>query len=406
MRHRPLVLAAVLLVSAFAGCGGPARGGHSPASGSPAGIARTYVEAIDARDGARLCGVLAPYIAGRFDMATRDPDQPTGYHGCGPFLSHFVGYVEDCCPPEFVHARVLELGEPRREHGLTRVDATIALETKQEERHSTRRIHDVIWLAPFGGRLRVAKLSDVANSASLLPFWHGSDAEDPLPPPDVPAELRSYAAAREEFERRARDRAASYARVGGAASCAGGVEMRDASGDARDYASRVGRGRPPRTPRADIRSVTVRSGAHGMCVAFRTAGRMAGPIKAEFQVRSVDGPSPGEPRFMQGFDVEVHGDGTARVSGGEDDERHTVTVPARVGAGGDTLTLELDDRSFARARPSPMSTGPRPPADRFRFLASVTVPVGGGRLLHDDLGPVRGGPYPYEYPSGRRVRPY
>jgi hypothetical protein len=158
-------------------------------------------------------------------------------------------------------------------------------------------------------------------------------------------------------------------------------------------------------PRADIRSLTVRASGGRFCVSFETARRITGELGAGFQVRNPGPDRPGRPFFLQGFDVELRPDGTARVTSGLDDSRHTIAVPARVGVSGSRLSLELDQPSFARGRPSPMSQGSAP-LEQFSFLAFLSTKAGMTAALRDYLGPARGAPSTFDYPSGRAVRPY
>jgi hypothetical protein len=117
---------------------------------------------------------------------------------------------------------------------------------------------------------------------------------------------------------------------------------------------------------------------------------MAGEVRAdttfEFAIESNDF-DWGKSGFSQGFEVELRGDGRARVSSGRDDERRPLSVPGTVGREGNRLLLVVDRASFAAGRPFPGSPSPSRPLESFRFRADVTVVLSEQRYLHDDLGP-------------------
>ncbi len=155
------------------------------------GAVKAYVEALDDRDGARFCAVVAPWISGRFDIIGTDPDasfiRPLR---CPQFVSGFIGYIEDCCPPKFVGVEIGRMGELRRQADIVGVPITIRLHLDQDGRPITESRDDVVWVTKDSGAWRVAKLSEVAAAASIgLP----SD-EDLIAAPDVDAERRAYAA--------------------------------------------------------------------------------------------------------------------------------------------------------------------------------------------------------------------
>jgi hypothetical protein len=419
MRHRAIVL--LLVVTALAGCGGAAHGPgtHSRSAAAaaipsyagdprlgPEEVARAYLAALDRRDGRRLCGLLAPYVAGRYDVVAREPDSLFRRFDCPRMLSALIGYAEDCCPPKFLHARVRELGEARRTGGgLLRVDATVAMTFDDQGHVSTTPVHDVIWLARLAGAWRVAKLSQVAAKASLGPFWDRREGQedDPLARPDVAAELRAYAAARAKLEHDLRMREAQYARAGDASGCDGGTRIGDAAGDPAWYPLDRSGGAIPRIGRVDIRSVTVAGRSRGICAVFETAGPVTGPLAAELVVHQPPPAVYGKPSFLQEFDVELRADGTARVASGRDGEDRSLAVPARVGVSGDRLSVELDARSFTSGRAA--NGSPRtPPFGHFGIGASLTVPAAGSHALHDDLG--RGSTSEvFEVPGGASFSP-
>lgn len=363
----------------------------------PEAVVRAYVEAIDRRDGERFCGLIAPYTAGAYDIASRDPDSGIRAQGCPDFVRGFIGFTTDCCPPQFQSARVKSVSEARVERGLMRVDAQVYVRIEQEGKRRTETLKDTVWLARFDGAWRVAKPSRVALAASLI--HPNRPREDPAPPPDVEAEMKRYTAELRDFERRLRERASSYAPPGAPERCRGGVTIADRAGDVVDFQHPAPRTPPPPTPRVDIRSVTIASDGRRICLEWRAAGPIEGHLEARFNMGAAD---PGPSGFSQPFAVELRPDGKARVTSGEDEDHRPVPVPARVGAGGDRLTLVLDGESFRRGRQSPMSSG-RPPLRRFGFNTSLTARLSEQRMLHDDLGPL---PQPqlWLYPDGRQDR--
>jgi hypothetical protein len=213
-------------------------------------------------------------------------------------------------------------------------------------------------------------------------------------PPHVASEERRFAAEVDKFIERTEAREASYETPGEPADCEGGVDVPDPRGDLTDYSHPAPDSDPPPTERADLTGLRLGVSGSDVCVRFETAAAVEGPVVFKFQVR--DTPQGG---FIQGFDVDLGEDGSARVTSGEDEDRHPISVPASVGLSDNVLTLELDARSFEAGQPSPHSQGP-PPLEQFAFIASTTAPVGDERVLHDDLGP-GDTPQSFDYPSGQ-----
>ncbi|HEY4621189.1 MAG TPA: hypothetical protein VIG93_05760 [Gaiellaceae bacterium] len=123
-----------------------------------------------------------------------------------------------------------------------------------------------------------------------------------------------------------------------------------------------------------------------ICVVFEMAGGIRGGTTFEFVIESPDF-DWGLSGFSQGFEVELRADGRARVTSGLDDERHTISVPARVGLDRNRLMLVVDRASFAAGRPFPGSRAPSRPLEEFQFLGHVNLVLSEKRYLHDDLGP-------------------
>jgi hypothetical protein len=375
------------------------RAGDYPADRnlSPDEVVRAYVTALNNRDGRRFCGLVAPYISGRFDLAGRDPDSGLGkLSGCPKLVSAFIGYIEDCCPPEFQRAAIDHMASPVQQGHLTRLDLDLTIHVKEDNRPTTMRLKDRVWLARVHGTWRVAKLSALARAASLAV---SGDDQDPLSAPNVDAEQRKFESEMEAFEKRQREREASFKSTGNTANCSGGISISDPANDLVDYRFPAPKEPIPRTPRADLREVRLVSRGGSVCVRFETAGDVKGPMTFSFNLRD----SASGSRFIQVFDVNLRANGTAQVTSGEDPNRHPLSVPAQVGIAGRRLALVLDHTSFERGEPSPISRG-EPSLDRFAFIAHVQTPLGDDRVVNDDLGPSSPS-YSYSYPAGRLCRP-
>ncbi|MDQ3936858.1 MAG: hypothetical protein M3340_19765 [Actinomycetota bacterium] len=405
------LLALLLLALAAAGCGDdPASPNDDPATGpadkllEPARVARAYVEAIDRRDGKRVCSLVAPYISGRWDLSLKDPDGPfPPGTDCGEFVAGRIDYEGDCCPDRFLHARVRKAAPPREDGDLMRVDLTIDLEIDEDsgsvhERRVVKPLADVVWLAEVDGAWRVAKLSAVARAASLYPPDEGARDEDPLARPDVVAERRRHEEELAASERESEERAASYEPAGDPPRCEGGVRLGDRRGDVVDYRHPAPRTPIPRIGQVDLRGFRIASRNRRICATWEAAGPIEGGLELKLGIGGNQATL-----FSQLFLVDLRRDGTVRVTSGEDEQRNPIPVPAEFGVEGNRATLVVDAESFARGRPSPHSTGP-PPFDRFRFSAALTHPVDARRTLHDDLGPYPT-PESFQYPGGEMIKP-
>ena len=151
MRRRLSLAAAVLVACALAGCGSDEAGKGGAASTTTAsaaahdqfgaypadpsldarGVVKAYVEALDRRDGARFCSVVAAWISRRFDIGGTDPDAALSRPlRCPGVVAAFIGYIEDCCPPEFLGARVSHVGTLERRGDVVGVPITVTLRLK------------------------------------------------------------------------------------------------------------------------------------------------------------------------------------------------------------------------------------------------------------------------------------
>ena len=161
----------MLVVTAAAGhaIGGREPGAYPPdRSLSPADVVRAYVDAINRRDGARFCSVVAPWISGRFDLWGNDPDSSVLRPiDCPQIVSGLIGYIEDCCPPKFVSYEIVRLGPSSTDGGLQRVDVEPRVHVEEDKKPKTMLLTDVVWLVRDGGAWRIAKLGAIAAGASL-----------------------------------------------------------------------------------------------------------------------------------------------------------------------------------------------------------------------------------------------
>jgi hypothetical protein len=401
-RARPAFLILTLLMLVLqSGCGRDG-GGSGPASDArqdelpsypgepslePADVARAYVEALDERDGRRFCGLVAPYIAGRYDLAVRDPDGLLGnFDGCPDFVSAFIGYIEDCCPPEFKHARVERIVAVEERGDLRMVRARVRLELVEQDVPRTETLDEVVWVARLGGAWRVAKLEAVARAASLRMARFPDEPqvagdEDPSAEPDLAMEERAFAALIGDAEQRSREREASYGSLGEAADCSGGASVQDAEGDQIWNAAATKSGDPPRVPGGDLLGVDVVVEGESVCARWRLAGTPEPPLSLSYTHRL----GPAVSSFFQPFRVEIREDRTARVTAGEDADGRPIAVPAEVGADGSSVSLRLDAASF-RAGQVDWQSPKDPPLKEFGFSAGTVAAAGEAGSVLDDLG--------------------
>jgi hypothetical protein len=407
----PVLLSLLLAALVAVGCGDDSGGGGSRDVGaggpfgdypgepdlSPEEVARAYVEALDARDGERFCGLVAPYISGGYDIAVRDQDSALrSLRDCPGFVSAYIGYVEDCCPPEFKAAEVERLREGRPHGELRGFDLVIRLHLVENGEPRVERLADRVWLARLEGAWRVAKLSAVARAASLaMPHFDepAGAEEDPLAPPDLAEEQRLFAAAVEDFGRRAERRSASYRQLGRAADCSGGLSIDDEQAD-QEWNGAGPAEDPPHVPGGDITRVRVAVRGEEVCVRWDLAGSPEQGIFLSYGHR--EGPSTG-----QFFDVEVRDDGTARATSGDDDRGRPIPVPAEVGVGDAAVTLTLGPESF-RAGQREWSNPEPPPLEDFGISASSLAKAGADRSVRDQLGLESSATF--RYPDGRICR--
>jgi hypothetical protein len=233
---RPGFLLALIALLVLAACGDGEGTGARPGEYAgdpdlaPREVASAYVQAIHERDGRRFCELVAPYISGRYDIVTSDPDSILrDMDGCPDFVSAFIGYIEDAGPPEFQSAKVERIGAVETRGELRGVRARVRVQVIESSVPRTETVDTVIWVARFGGAWRVAKLEEVASLASL----RDQEYEGPeyAAPPDIAKEQREFAALVDDSRDRREEREASYGSLGQVADCSGGASLEDPEGD-------------------------------------------------------------------------------------------------------------------------------------------------------------------------------
>jgi len=131
------------------------------ASGGAAGsddsekLARDYVEAINARDGERVCGLMTKAAADELSA-------PDGSLSCDQAVAGFIGYDEDAGMPEFLQYQLegVRPGATQGEYSSIRM----SLEGRRRASDSaqafeTCSFEDTVWLTRDGGEFRIAKPS-------------------------------------------------------------------------------------------------------------------------------------------------------------------------------------------------------------------------------------------------------
>jgi hypothetical protein len=378
---RLCVLVLLVLALLASGCGGS----ESPAGGAgPVETARAYVDAVNARDGEIVCGLLVESAAYQF----RIPE----WGECPKFVSSYIGYAEESDTDTFHRARILEIEEGRRSGDLQSVELKLEVELYEDgdETEPIRETYeDVVWLVERDGRWRLAKASGllyVAFDAYTVP-------EDLLAPPDLAAQDAEYEqkiAAEREKEKAEQ---ASFREPED--------EVFDCAGPETSYddapADQHIEGGPPitatdaaRYATADVRRVEVDTEGDDLCVRVTLGDSEVDDLL----VFRFDIYSPKQNATYLGPDVElsmqVQSDGRARLTyedPSEEDEygRHPfVPIPARLGNDGDTFGF----RVARSALPAPREGGELPPWDGFLWGGITfyrTTIDGATRAISDDV---------------------
>jgi hypothetical protein len=379
--YRVCVLVLLVLMLLTTGCGGS----ESPAAGAaPVETARAYVDAVNARDGETVCGLLVEPAAYQF----RIPE----WGECAKFVSSYIGYAEESDTDTFHRARILEIEEGRRSGELQSVDLKLEVELYEDGNEAEPRretYDDVVWLVERDGRWRLAKASGllyVAFDAYTVP-------DDLLAPPDLAAQDAEYEqkiAADQEKE--TAEQASFREPVDEVFDCAGPeTSYDDAPGDQQvEGGSPVTADEAGRYASADVRRVEVDTQGDDLCVRV-TLGDSEVDDLLEFRFAIY---SPKQNATYLGPDIElsfqVQADGRARLAyedANEEDEygRHPyVPIPARLGHDGDTFGF----RVARSALPKPREGGELPPWDGFLWGGTtfdLTRIEGAPRAISDDV---------------------
>jgi hypothetical protein len=129
--------------------GGGAAGGEN-AETQVVRAAREYLEGIDARDGKRVCAVLAP-------GAIQNLELPRERAGCETSLDASIGYRDPRGFPVFDRSRVESVKDVTVGAGEARVTVTVV--TRFADRDQPSIEDDLIYLVEIDGEWRVVKPS-------------------------------------------------------------------------------------------------------------------------------------------------------------------------------------------------------------------------------------------------------
>jgi ketosteroid isomerase-like protein len=117
---------------------------------------RAYVDAVDDRDGARVCSTLAPGAMQSFRL-------PRERGGCAASLSRSIGYRDPRGYPVFESARIDSIGDVAIAPDDARVTATVVTEFADRDQPSIE--DDLVYLARADGEWRIARPSAVLYRA-------------------------------------------------------------------------------------------------------------------------------------------------------------------------------------------------------------------------------------------------
>jgi hypothetical protein len=140
---------------AAGGGGGAAARGPDEESAARRAV-RVYVEAIDDRDGARVCAAFAPGAIQSFQL-------PRERGGCAASLRASIGYRDPRGFPVFGSARLDSIGDVSLGEGEARVTATVVTEFADRDQPSIE--EDVIYLVQVEGEWLIAKPSSTLYRA-------------------------------------------------------------------------------------------------------------------------------------------------------------------------------------------------------------------------------------------------
>jgi Putative lumazine-binding len=134
--------------------GGGATGGGAAGGGNAerqvVRAAREYLDGIDARDGKRVCAVLAPGVIQNLEL-------PRERAGCETSLDASIGYRDPRGFPVFDRARVESIEDVTVGAGEARVTVTVVTSFADRDQPSIE--DDLIYLVEIDGEWRVVKPS-------------------------------------------------------------------------------------------------------------------------------------------------------------------------------------------------------------------------------------------------------
>jgi len=371
---------------------------------APRQVVRAYVEAVGEHDGKRFCALVAPYIAGRYDLVLRDPDDGIpGVRGCADYVGRFIGRTEDCAPRLFRGARLVAIDDLQRrgELRVARARIRVRWEDTCRDRTRTKTLLDHVWLAQLDGAWRVAKLGELADAASLVMARRREETSvpgdaRPEAPPDVEAEQLAFSAWADSFEQSLDEREADFRPPGEPESCTGGVSIGDDRNDQTlEGVAAHRRDDAPHLPAADLIGMDVAAEQGTVCVRWRLGGEVDPPFELTYS--HLDRSSGYSATFL----VELLEDGSARVSAERDVHGDPIALPAEVGSHGNAVSMVLDPESFEKSRPYESPHTP-PQLESFAVGGDVGKPLTGPESVHDPLGRLPGSAF--SYPTGRACK--
>jgi hypothetical protein len=268
---------------------------------TPAQGTRTYVAAINARDGTTICQLWTDDVRKRFG----DEHTP-----CWALATGWIDYGSESDSPVFKRVELVDVGTPfeRTSRGITFAAVPISLRSHLREslyssKQVTRDSRSTVWFRHTSHGWRIAK--DPFFTASQDPDAPPGTVAATTPPPSPPAkpsrqELEQAATrAKEERAREARERAASAARQAAAwastgvdfssgVACYGHqVHVRDPASDAvvQGTASTASAATKAFRRAAEIRSVSMAIAGRHVCFSVTFGGQPFGIRQRQVSVQ-------------------------------------------------------------------------------------------------------------------------
>jgi hypothetical protein len=349
------LVALPLLVLALTGCGGstarpdsaspsrPADSTPEPAAPAPASssaeVARAYVDAINAHDGATVCGLMLDSAAYEFRIA--------GAGECPLIVSTYIGYGEESDTDTFHRARILDLTDGERKGALRSLHLSLEVEVNEQGNEANRRkatFDDVLWLVERDGRWRLAKASGLLYAS----FAAYQVPDDLFEAPDLARQERAYERATAKEREQEASEEASYRPLGGQVfHCEGATtSYEDPSHDVHIEGDRdLSRAEAEAYGAADVRRVEVDTEGDDLCVrvtlrAIEIERRLVIGFRIYSPKRNATYLGPQTAVFL-----DVRSDGRARLTPDyRDDWGNTdpvILVPGALGRNGTTFSFRV-----------------------------------------------------------------